>query len=383
MTNTKVDVKAVEEAISRRLYAFNASRHLAWAWNAGENIILTGDGGYGKSDAAVIFNDYLFEEGIVKDEKPFVLSFGSGMTEDRLLGGLDVKKFQEDGEIRFLLEHAFVSSEVVIFEELFDAPLFVLLILKDILQSKSVRMGAKIVPIKTKIVIACTNRSREEVVEDASTAALMERFVFEVEVGWKTHRSSDYRMALNVATNYQFEHSFELNTVADLCAKVSQGDQGYKVSPRTAGKLFKAVTVNGLDCVQGFYGFEDAWKELNEGLTEMRTVESQRTKLTELFGRLSQMISVHERRSALGKCVLAKKICLMRLNIQEESWHDAVIEKKDTLVETLVETETLALRQAKDLLKFNGENLQDVKGWRKLLVGGTKHQLYNLIRIHD
>lgn len=250
--NPTISAPKVVDLIQGRLHKFNAAEVLAWAWNCGENCILFGPGGYGKSDAAVLFADYLRDKGLVSTP-PFVLAFGQGMTEERLLGGLDIKRFQSEGEIIYNLQRAFVSSEVVIFEELWDAFPGVLLILKDILQSRMVRMGEQSYPIKTKIVIAATNRSRDEVVSDLSTAALMERFVFEREVCWTSWLPSDYEGAFRAGAGDDSDIARE---VAAICAAASEGE--YKISPRTAGKALKSAKYNGLQSLTGFFGLGDS-----------------------------------------------------------------------------------------------------------------------------
>lgn len=245
-----VNPEELQSFMDKKLYNWGAAKTLAYAWNAGENVLFTGPGGYGKSDGATLFFDFLKEKDLVEDEQPFVLSFGQGMTEERLFSGIDIKRFQEEGELIYNLKKAFVSYEVVIFEELFDAFAGVLLILKDVLQSGEVRMGDTRYPLRTKIVIACTNRSYDEVVIDNSTAALMERFVFQEEVTWNSWEASDYTQALGKNYNGEF-----LPLVADICAKSSKGEK--KVSPRTAFKALKSVIKNNtINCLKSMLGID-------------------------------------------------------------------------------------------------------------------------------
>ena len=275
-----IDPKLVESYLGQKLHAFPAEQ-LAWAFNAKENIILFGPGGYAKSQAAVMFNDLLYQEGLVTSPKPYVLSFGQGMTEERLLGGLDVKKFTDLGEIAYLLKNAFIEHEIVIFEEMFDAFPGVLLILKDILQSKEVRMGAQQVPIKTKMVIACTNRSRSEVVSDLSTEALMERFIFEVEVKWSSYTAGDYAEALCKATGDDYNQL--MDCIANISAKSGAAkDSKVKISPRTAVKAYYSAKVNGLISLTAMYGFAhqfvrteiDNWEVKAKNLEQLTVLQT-------------------------------------------------------------------------------------------------------------
>jgi hypothetical protein len=121
---------------------------------------------------------------------------GTGMTTDRLFGGLDIPTFEKTGKIEYLVENSFMNNEYVIFEELFDAPDFILEQLKDILSSKVFRNGTQIFPIKTKFIICCTNRTREEFSKNASLKALMERFPLELNVIWDNYTEASYNKLL-------------------------------------------------------------------------------------------------------------------------------------------------------------------------------------------
>ena len=155
----------------------------------GKNIVLYGPGGHGKSELTMA---YLAEKGI----DPYVITMGTGMTTDRLFGGLDIPTFEKTGKIEYLVENSFMNNEYVIFEELFDAPDFILEQLKDILSSKIFRNGTQIFPIKTKFIICCTNRTREEFSKNASLKALMERFPLELNVIWDNYTEASYNKLL-------------------------------------------------------------------------------------------------------------------------------------------------------------------------------------------
>jgi hypothetical protein len=155
----------------------------------GKNIVLYGPGGHGKSELTMA---YLAEKGI----NPYVITMGTGMTTDRLFGGLDIPTFEKTGKIEYLVDNSFMNHEYVIFEELFDAPDFILEQLKDILSSKIFRNGTQIFPIKTKFIICCTNRTREEFSKNASLKALMERFPLELNVVWDNYTEASYNKLL-------------------------------------------------------------------------------------------------------------------------------------------------------------------------------------------
>lgn len=155
------------------------------SFNNQKNVILYGPGGYGKSEYAQAF---LEKKGV----EPFVFTMGTGTTTDRLFGGLDLPAFNTTGKIQYLIENSFMNHEYVIFEELFDAPDYILEQLKDILSSGKLRNGSQVFNIKTKVIVCCTNKTREEFSKTTSLKALMERFPLEHKVIWKDHNRITY-----------------------------------------------------------------------------------------------------------------------------------------------------------------------------------------------
>lgn len=191
-----------------------------------ENVILFGPGGFGKSEYTLAF---LKEKGI----EPFIQTMGSGMTIDRLFGGMDLALFQETGKLEYLVENSFMAHEYCVFEELFDAPDFILEQLKDILSSGYFRNGNQIYKLKTKLIICCTNRTRTEFAKDASLKALMERFPLEYEVKWKDYNDISYSKLL--MTKYGVTDQFLTYIFSEYAAN------NIIISPRIATKAFKIV----------------------------------------------------------------------------------------------------------------------------------------------
>ncbi len=150
-----------------------------------KNIILHGPGGHNKSLGVI---DFLGSKGI----RPYVITMGQGMNTDRLFGGIDIKTMNETGKLEYLVENSFMNHEYVIFEEMLDAMPHILEQLKDILSSGVFRNGSQFYPIKTRMIICCTNRTRSEFSKDNSLKALMERFPYEWEVKWKEYNEITY-----------------------------------------------------------------------------------------------------------------------------------------------------------------------------------------------
>ena len=97
----------------------------------------------------------------------FVQSFGEGMDEARLYGGLDLPALEAGAEarIQYRPEHSFLAADIAVFEELFDSPASVLLSLKDTLTSGALRNGAQQFTMQTSCIVSATNRSPQEVAD--------------------------------------------------------------------------------------------------------------------------------------------------------------------------------------------------------------------------
>jgi hypothetical protein len=186
---TKARAKKVNPGIEGFVYMDKVVKVLEIGSSTGKNVILFGPGGHGKSELTL---EFFANQGI----EPYVLTMGSGMTTDRLFGGIDIKQIDTTGKIEYLVENSFMNHEYVIFEELFDAPDFILEQLKDILSSKKFRNGSQIFDIKTKFVVCCTNRTRDEFSKNMSLKALMERFPLELNVIWDNYTEITYTKLL-------------------------------------------------------------------------------------------------------------------------------------------------------------------------------------------
>ncbi len=186
-----------------------------------KNVVLYGPGGHGKSEYSL---EYLYEKGI----SPYIITMGKGMSTDRLFGGLNVKEYEATGKIEYLVENSFMNHEYVIFEEMMDAPDYILEQLKDILSSGQYRNGSQVFNIKTKFIISCTNKTREEFSKNDSLKALMERFPLELNVVWDNYT--------DVAYNTLLEKRFGVNKVDPIIPFLLQEftRNGITISPRIA-----------------------------------------------------------------------------------------------------------------------------------------------------
>ena len=263
-----------------------------------KNVILFGKGGYGKSEYAL---DYLEEHGI----KPYVITMGTGMTTDRLFGGLDLPTFNSHGKIEYLVENSFMNSEVVIFEELFDAPDFILEQLKDILSAKIFRNGSQVFEIKTKVIICCTNKTREEFAKNTSLKALMERFPLEFEVKWANHTRITYQKLLET----------KLGKADPLLTYVLEqyAVGGHTISPRIAIVAADLIDRCGPECLSFIADFNQKPELLKgaiskfKGVMEMDLLIKEMVQLAETFKplKLNSSASIAEGNSINKKLATA------------------------------------------------------------------------------
>lgn len=245
------------------------------AINTEENVILYGKGGYGKSEYTM---EHLRELGI----EPYVITMGSGMTTDRLFGGLDLQKFNETGKIEYLVENSFMNHEYVIFEELFDAPDFILEQLKDILSSGCFRNGTQLFPIQTRVIVCCTNKTREEFAKNTSLRALMERFPLELEVKWDNHNRITYEKLLNTKLG------FADPMLTYILEQYAIG--GNIISPRIALKSAKIIAQCGPDSLNFIADFSSKPDVLKNAIAKFQSI----FEINELIMKMTQSVTEFE-----------------------------------------------------------------------------------------
>jgi len=147
----------------------------------GQNVLLWGPPGYGKSEMTQAFFKYYKPEASV-----YTMSFGDGMEEAALYGGLDFNALSKSGKLEYFPENSFLNYDFAVFEELFDAPTPVLLSLKDTLTARELRKGTQRFPMKTKAIIGITNKCPEDIATMGdSERALIERFPLVLRVDWE------------------------------------------------------------------------------------------------------------------------------------------------------------------------------------------------------
>jgi MoxR-like ATPase len=263
---------SVNNTVEKFVYMDKTVNILNVGYQTGKNVVLYGPGGHGKSEITL---DFLKS----KQVDPYIITMGTGMTTDRLFGGLDIPTFEKTGKIEYLVDNSFMNHEYVIFEELFDAPDFILEQLKDILSSGVFRNGTQIYPIKTKFIVCCTNRTRDEFSKNMSLKALMERFPLELNVIWDNYTEITYNKLL--------ESKFGEGEVDPVIPYLLQeyAKNGITISPRVAVTAYQVYDECGPESLsfiaefakkpsliaEAIKKFEATikFRELSTGITEM------------------------------------------------------------------------------------------------------------------
>ena len=279
------------------------SRILALALESGRNVLLWGPGGHGKSEMVATAL-----KAVAAEEEIFVQSFGEGMDEATLWGGLDFAALEREKVLRYFPEQSFLVKPFAVFEEIFDAPASVLLALKDTLTARRLRKGAQQFPMATQVVIGITNRDPEEIADlGPAAAALIERFPLQLKVSWPSYSARDYlELFRKVGPRLS---GADLNgtqgVLAELVAKASEGDT--PISPRSAiyalGVVKAAASLRGdaqvhkedlvdLRFIDGLEKIADNIRveleaAFERAAAESRIVEAER-KLQQLLGEMNE-----------------------------------------------------------------------------------------------
>lgn len=268
-----------------------------------KNVVLFGPGGHGKSELTL---DFFEDNGI----SPYVITMGTGMTTDRLFGGLDIPTFEKTGKIEYLVENSFMNHEYVIFEEMFDAPDFILEQLKDILSSKTFRNGTQVFPIKTKFIVCCTNRTRDEFSKNMSLKALMERFPLELNVIWDNYTE--------IAYNKLLETRFGKDNVDPVIPYLLQEytKNSIVISPRVAINAYEIFQECGPESLTFIAEFSKKPNLIKESLKKFETVY-EFNKISSEIGDLINNITENPQLSTIDDDKLKEDFNLLKAKIVE------------------------------------------------------------------
>jgi len=247
MTNSNRILPVVADALKTFIYTDEVKEILSLALasiEAGKpiNLLFYGPGGHGKSEIVRALFKALQQS---KSQSFGIQSFGEGMTEAKMYGGINMKALNctESPRLEFQPDSCFLNYDNYLFEELFDAPPSVLLALKDTLTSRCLNNGHQSYEMKTLMLIAATNRNPAEIAEMGSSyQALVERFPWQINVAWPSYnQEAFYKLFMTADSN-----SSSVSVSSDL-KKVLAGliadahSKGQWISPRQAMVCLSAV----------------------------------------------------------------------------------------------------------------------------------------------
>lgn len=239
--------KVARELKTKFIYMDSVIEELCNCHAAGEHLILYGPGGHAKSEVAQEFFKLV-------GQKSHLVQFGSGTRRSDIVGDLDLQKWFTDHEVAYKVHEAFMGSAAAIFEEFFDAPPQLLQMLKSILTEKQYCFSTACYPLKTQMIVACTNytphawanASPDEV---DSRKALVQRFAKHVEVKWPDYSAASYASLFKLRTGSPL-------TELAMAMQISTANRHF-ISPRTAMKAVKFFKIGGLKALRNLDSMPD------------------------------------------------------------------------------------------------------------------------------
>jgi peptidyl-tRNA hydrolase len=260
----------------------------------------------------------------------------------------------------FNVENSFLNYPVAVFEELFDAPAFCLLPLKHTLQAGFLAKNGKSYPMKTEIIIACTNRDPEEIAEMGETyRALLERFVLRQEVVWQKYDVPSYSNLLKKHKSID-RIPEELRTVfATTCANCF--DSGNFISPRTAMKAVDVIcgaatsanrqlaVIEDLHALSDVAGFGKATQKLKDSfelIIRQSKAENEMQIKTKEFDELIKQVESGTVHKVIEYCILAKKFLNLHDMFSAISVPDSMYDKKMSYAHACADKSNACMTQA-------------------------------------
>ena len=313
------------------------------------NVLLWGPGGHGKSEMVMTALRSLGYD----ENEIFLQSFGEGMSEDRLWGGPNIAKL--DVCLEYDTQRSFLPYEVVVLEEILDASSQALLPLKDVLTRRTFMNGSQPVPLKSRVIIACTNKDPRQFAKDSDAVkALLERFPLQLEVRWPSYEQADYEMLFRIANPNASSHKRKLHRIyAHVVANLNDDrESGFQVSPR--------IALGGLRLAGNSVGRHGRRKMIVEDILTIRNVQGMESYKRDVEGLIRSALleggvevllsDIDERTERLhGKMQSINETFEKASQLDE----DARLELNDQAI-----SEMLELMSSIDALKYELEYLQ-------------------------
>lgn len=249
----------------------DAVRTLYFATITGQNAILYGPGGYGKSRVVKHFYNSL---GI----PVYTKVCNSSTTVEDLLGIPDMNKLMNESTYETAFDKTIFKNKGILFlEEGLDMQPEVAAALKDVLTTKGYHQGNQIDPSFITSVIIATNKNPQECALDDSTAAFYEeRFPYVLKIEWKSHEYADY---------YEFLSTSRIGmTMEDKLVKLlASVYEENKLSPRKCLYYSQLIDQMGVEYLTKIPNLN------TKSIDEMLRLSEEKDQLSRLIGTFNNM----------------------------------------------------------------------------------------------
>lgn len=311
---------------------------------AKKNFWLFGEGGYGKSDMV----ETIFQ-GLGLMEKTYIQSFGQGMTPEKLVGNLDMRCLNLEHVIRFNVNESFMAYDYAIFEEMPDAAVTVLFLLKDTLARKKFRDGYQQFDMATKTIGVLSNRSPKAVAEyGVDAAALTQRFPYRACITWPTHKTEDYEALFRKREALLKGPELSGNTRAALSKILADANsKGETIPPRialdAASAIKAAASMRGVSIVatQDFTalrhvaGLETLGNDIQSQIDDAVAKADALTRMKEIEAEMESIRSITKETPIAALQVVKKLQKFLNERVTPLKVTDDLIDRKRKVVETI------------------------------------------------
>lgn len=235
----EVNLEKMQADLSKDfVYQEKTIRTIYAALSVGNNAILHGPAGFGKSAIVEAMCEYI---GL-----PVIYKVGyEGMTAEELLGVPNMTKLLNDSTYEVAFENSvFAKPGILILEEFCDTGAATAAALKDILTAKGFREGdSKKESLISSIIITGNKRPEDLAVDDTTAAFYRDRFPHRRNVIWEKLKEENYLAFFNAYYKNKYTKNFsEFRLLAKLCVKTD-----HLVSPRIAAKAGDTMIKLGVE----------------------------------------------------------------------------------------------------------------------------------------
>ena len=318
----------------------------------GENVLLYGKAGHGKTDILKLVCN------ILKIPLNIKLVHVSSSVE-HFLGIPDMKKLRDESRLEYAWHQTIFSLPGIIgLEEGLDGQGDTLSAMKDIITESGLRDLNNFFPSLASSFVITTNKDPQDYVTDESISAFVnDRFLHKREVKWPAYTHSEYISMFKVIFNEKTfnENKTNLSILSLMCEK--KFNQGKMVTPRTAYKAAKQMLSLGLKSLNT-YDFD---------LNDVKSFEKESTdKLlfnsfeSVLISVKAALIIIEEKLKRSDKlvdiCIILKMLHSIEKTFNEYKCPDKLSNENKNLINNLNSFKNNVLGKLINTTKITNEN---------------------------